>query len=249
MILLETRTLIHVVASSEWDGPGRYAFDICNYFNREGWNVKVLTRDAKAVDRPFIEEGIEVRHAPLRDYPDFYSARALAGILKKIPKGEGIVHVHRYNDALTCILARKIAARRDIRLVATRHKAEVGRSSLLRSIIYRGLDFHPFVSEFSRRKFLEGWKEGKCPLPEEKTAVAFNSLFLPLDELLPEPQRGPIVAAYRGGLKPGKGLETLISAFALIKDTSKVRLKIVGYGHPDYVDQLRLQAQNEGVIE
>lgn len=245
---LQPRTLIHVVASAEWDGPGRYAFDICNYFNRTGWNVKVLTRDAKIIDRPFIEEGIEVRHAPLRDYPDFYSARALARLFLKIPKGEGIVHVHRYNDALTCIFARRLAGRSDIRLVATRHKAEIGRDSFLRRIIYRGLDSHLFVSDFSRRKFLEGWPDKKCPLAKEKTAIAFNSLFLPVETLLPEPEKGPIVMVYRGGLKKGKGLETLINAFSRIENR-KVRLKIVGRGHPDYVDTLRHLAQTSGVSE
>lgn len=240
--------MIHVVASAEWDGPGRYAFDICNYFNRQGWTVKVMTRDAKAVDRPFAEEKIEIRHAPLRDYPDFYSAKALMRQFKKIPKGEGIVHVHRYNDALTCIIARKLSNRPDIRLVATRHKADPGRDSILRRVIYSGIDSHLFVSDFSRRMFLSGWKEGKCPLREEKMSIAYNSLYQNVEELLPEPDKGPIIAVYRGGLKQGKGLETLLEALALVNDR-KVRLKIVGRGHPDYVDSLRQLAQRKGITE
>ena len=247
-LILEHRTLIHVVASAEWDGPGRYAFDICNYFNRQGWKVKALTRDAKAVDRPFQEEGIEIRHAPLRDYPDIYSARALVRQFRRIPKGQGIVHVHRYNDALTCIIARRLSGRSDIRLVATRHKAEVGRDSFLRRIIYKGIDSHLFVSDFSKRMFLEGWAPGKCPLSEEKTSIAYNSLFHPVEELLPEPSQGPIVAVYRGGLKKGKGLETLIEAFSMVNQ-KKLRLKIVGRGHPDYVDSLRSLSQKLGVTE
>ena len=207
-----------------------------------------MTRDAKAVDRPFAEEKIEIRHAPLRDYPDYYSARALMRQFKQIPKGGGIVHVHRYNDALTCILARKLSGRSDIRLVATRHKAEKGRDSLLRRVIYNGIDSHLFVSEFSRRMFLEGWKEGKCPLKDEKTAIAYNSLYQPVEELLPEPAKGPVVAVYRGGLKKGKGLETLLEAFSMVNQR-KLRLKIVGRGHPDYVDTLRQLAQKLGVTE
>lgn len=210
--------------------------------------MKVLTRDARAVDSPFEVEKIEIRHAPLRDYPDLYSALALVRQFREIPKGEGIVHVHRYNDALTCILARRLSGRADIRLVSTRHKAEPGRDSLLRRVIYSGLDAHLFVSEFSRNMFLSGWKEGKCPLREEKTAIAYNSLYQPVEELLPEPEKGPIVAVYRGGIKPGKGLETLLNAFSRVDDR-KLRLKIVGRGHPDYVDTLRQLVQTLGITE
>lgn len=245
---MQDRTLIHVVASAEWSGPQRYAFDICRHFSRQGWKVIVLTRDAKAVDRHFLAAGIEVRHAPLRDYPDYYSARALARLFREMPRREGVVHVHRYNDALTCILARRLAHRPDVRLVATRHKAEPGRDSLLRRVIYNGLDSHLFVSEFSKRKFYEGWAPGCSPLSEGKTAVTFNSL-LDVPPAPPgEPERGPVYAAYRGGLKPGKGLETLIDALALT-GKSRFRLKIMGQGHPDYVDELRLRAEAHGVAE
>lgn len=213
---------------------------------RQGWRIQVLTRDAKAVDQNFLDAGIKVCHAPLRDYPDYYSARKMASMFRQMPKGGAIVHVHRYNDAFTCILARKLARRDDIRLVATRHKAEIGRDSFLRRIIYRGLDSHLFVSEFSKEKFYEGWAPGKSPLAEEKTAVTFNSLLDVPDAPLEEPARGPISAAYRGGLKPGKGLETLIRSLSLIGKT-KLRLKIMGHGHPDYVDQLRTLAMQLGV--
>lgn len=237
-----------MVASADWGGPQRYAFDICRHYQSEGWKVIVLTRDARAIDRNFIVAGFDVRHAPLRDYPDYYSARRLQKIFREIPRGEGIVHVHRYNDALTCILARKFAGRPDIRLVATRHKAEKGRDSMLRRIIYRGIDSHLFVSQFSKEKFYEGWPDGRSPLADNKTAITFNSLLDVPEEPVPEPEKGPISGAYRGGLKPGKGLETLIEALALA-DKVKFRLKIMGHGNPDYVDGLRRKAQELGVAE
>lgn len=240
--------LVHVVSSGEWGGPERYAFDICRYFNGIGWDVKVITRDTRAVDRQFENAGIRICHAPLRSYPDFYSARALAAIFKEIPRGEGIVHVHGYNEALTCIIARKIAHRPDIRLVATRHKAEKGKDGWLRRIVYKGIDSHLFVSDFSKRKFYERWKESKSPLDEKKTDITYNSLLLFPETPIDEPAKGPVSAAYRGKLKPGKGLETLIDAFALLKK-SKIRLRIMGKGHPDYVDSLRRRAQMSGVAD
>lgn len=240
--------LVHVVPSGEWGGPERYAFDICRHYAARGWTVTALTRDARAVDTPFVKEGITVAHAPLRQYPDYYSARTMARLFAAMPRGEGVVHTHRYNDALTCILARRLARRPDIRLVTTRHKAERGRDSMLRRVIYRGLDTHLFVSDFSRQKFYEGWAPGLSPLDEAKTAVCYNSLLLPWDEPLPDPNHGPISGAYRGKLKPGKGLETLIDALALLKG-SKIRLRVIGKGHPDYVDGLRRKAQMAGVAE
>lgn len=232
--------------SGEWGGPERYAFDICSYFRDLGWTTKVLTRDTHAIDSLFAKGGIEVRHAPLRQYPDYYSARAMARLFADVPQGEGIVHVHRYNDALTCVIARFIARRPDIRLVATRHKAEKGRDSMLRRIIYRGIDRHLFVSEFSKTVFYQGWPDGKSPLKEEKTAVTYNSLLHTISA--PEPERGPVSAAYRGKLKPGKGIETLIDAFSLLSDC-KVRLRIMGKGDPDYVDALRRRAQIAGIAD
>lgn len=242
------RHLIHVLASGEWSGPERYAFDICRWSAANDWNVSVLTRDARAVDRHFERFNIPVHHAPLRDYPDYYSARVLAHLFSKIPQGEGIVHVHRYNDALTCIIARFLARRPDIRLVATRHKAEKGRDSFLRRIIYRGLDFHLFVSEYSRTKFMEGWKKGDCPLPASKTAVTFNSLYPLPTQSENEERRKPKSIVYRGGLKPGKGLETLLKAMEKIKPL-RIRLRLVGRGAPDYVDSLRRLAHQFGVSD
>lgn len=240
--------LIHVVSSGEWGGPERYAFDICRHFRAEGWEVKALTRDAKAVDTPFGRAGLETAHAPLRTYPDYYSARELARLFAGIPAGEGIVHVHTYNDALTCIMARRLGRRPDIRLVMTRHLAERGRDSRLRRIIYRGIDSHLFVSEYSKRSFYERWEGKVAPLDEEKTAITYNSLYREKEEPLPPPEKGPLSAAYRGKLKPGKGLETLIDAFGLLKDC-KLRLRIMGKGKPDYVDSLRRRAQLGGVAD
>lgn len=237
-----------MVPSSEWGGAERYAFDICRYFRSIGWDTRVLTRDARIIDAPFEKAGIPISHAPLRSYPDYYSARILAGLFAKIPEGRGIVHVHRLNDALTSLMARKLARRPDIRIVSTRHKARKGRNSFLRRIIYRGIDSQLFVSEFCKDIFFSAWKPGKAPLPETKTAVSYNSLFLPPRAPSGGDAPGPVSAAYRGKLKPGKGLETLIDAFALIKG-SKIRLRIMGKGKPDYVDSLRRRAQLAGIAD
>ena len=210
----------------------------------------MLTRDTKDVDSRFQEAGISLRHAPLRDYPDFFSSIILRNMLRRIPQGEGIIHVHSYHDALTAIAARHMAHRPDILIVSTRHKARRGRDTWLRRRVYRAIDRHIFVSEFAKERFLSTWPAGNLPVPEERMHVAYNSLLLPDEYLtrIDEPSKGPVTAMFRGRLKPGKGLETLIDALSLLKET-RLRLRIVGTGDPDYVDAIRTRAQRRGVME
>lgn len=240
--------LIHVVSSGEWGGPERYAFDICRHYRDAGWMVRALTRDARAVDTCFEKGGIAVSHAPLRPYPDIFSAGKLARLLAEMPRGEGVVHAHTFNDALTCIMARKMARRPDIRLIGTRHTSEPGRDGLIARKVYSGLDSYLFVSEFSKNRFYSRWSPGEAPLDESLTDITYNSLYRVGAAPAPMPEKGPLSAAYRGKLKPGKGLEVLIDAFALLRK-SKIRLRIMGKGRPDYVDGLRRRAQIAGIAD
>ena len=105
--------LIHLISSNHWGGAWQYALDLCSHFLGKGWKVTALTCDAKAVDDRFRSAGVGLRHAPLRGLFDPASALILSSMLKEIPAGEGIVHVHRYRDAFTALLARRLAKRPD----------------------------------------------------------------------------------------------------------------------------------------
>ena len=172
----------------------------------------------------------------------------LRSFIRTIPVGEGIIHVHNHHDALTALLARLLARRPDIRIVFTRHRATRGRDSRLRRLIYSSVDSLLFVSRFSLSRFLSAWPDGSLPFLREKALVCYNSLLDPCDTVPPEPQKGPVVAMYRGSLKRGKGLETLIDALSLLRE-EKIRLRIVGSGDPDYRDILRRRATRRGVME
>lgn len=246
--MTQTRTLIHIVGGDSWGGPERYALDICRHFKSEGWKVRVVTRDCKDVDSRFEEAGISLRHAALRRYPDIFSAMILRSMFAKIKPGEGIVHVHNFYDAFTALLARRIARRPDIRIVATRHEWTRGVDSWWRRKVYAGIDHLLFVSDFSRERFLAGWPDCNVPVDENKTGVAYNSLLIDTENVAPEPEKGPVVAMFRGRLRPGKGLETLIDALSLLKNL-KLRLRIVGTGDPDYIDAIRRRAIHRGVME
>lgn len=239
--------IIHIVHGNAMGGAQRYALDICRHYAAAGHDVVALTRDAKAVDSLFAEAGIPLVHAPLRDYPDLFSSLALKPLLADAPVGETVVHVHRYRDALTAILARRMAGRPDARIVVTRHTSGPAKDNPLRRFIYRHVDDHIFVSEFSRRQFLSAWPHGRYPLDTARLHVAFNSRNVAASPV-PEPERGAVTAMFHGTLRQGKGLDTLIRAMELLKDT-RLRLRIAGTGDPDYCDTLRRLAIASGVMD
>lgn len=230
-------------------GAQRLALDICRHYAANGADVLAITRDAKAVDRRFREAGIPLAHAPLRDYPDLFSTLDLRKILNDIPTDTPVViHTHRYRDALTAIAARRFSKHPNIRIVVTRHVSAPAKINPIRRLIYRHVDAHTFVSEFARDQFLSAWPKGKYPYNRDHLFVAFNSR-LDVPEPTPIPARGAITAMWHGTIRHGKGLENLIDALALLKDDTRLRLKIVGSGDPDFCDSLRSRAISKGVME
>ncbi len=242
--------LIHIIGAGSIGGRERYALDICRHFARSGNEVIALTRDAKAIDDQFGRDGIKLRHAPLREYPDIFSALTLRKILDEAPDKETVIHVHRYIDALSAIIARRLAKRPDVKIVATRHKAMPGKNNWLRRLIYRNVDAHIFVSRLTKDTFLSSWPDGRYPFDSRRLFVALNSR-PDLPERLPAPSRGAITAMYHGIIRPGKGIETIIRALGIIKRRKQVRLRlrIAGTGDTDYLDTLRHLAFREDVLD
>ena len=238
------------MASNRWSGVERYALDLCRHFRGKGWNVTAITRDAKAVDNKFADAGIPLRHAPLTDFFDLSTVMDLGRLLRKErdAKERTVIHVHRYRDALRALGARWLSGRDDVRIVMTYHICAPGRDTWIYRKIYCALDAHLFVSEKARETFLSTWKGRGAPFSQERLRTIHNSLFMEDFHVPEEPAKGPVVAMYHGRLAPGKGLETLIKALALIARRT-LRLRIVGSGNPDYVDSLRHLAQTSGVMD
>lgn len=243
----EKHCLLHIVPSNRWGGAERYALDICRHFLGRQWDVIAYTRDAKAVDRLFEDAGIELRHAPLQGLSDPVTFRILSRDMASLPHGT-IIHTHRYRDAMITLVARKLARRPDIKVVNTRHIVRPGHNSWLYRRMYRNLDAQIFVSEAARERFLSTWRRRKLPFSPDRVHVLHNSILLPPEPPAPEPDKGPIVAMFHGPIVPGKGIETLIDALPRLKGM-RTRLRIVGTGHPDYVDAIRARAQARGVME
>ena len=244
----EKRTLIHILTANRWGGVERYALDICRHFIKQGWNVAAVTRDAKAVDAMFKKEGVTLVHAPFLSMLDFSSARLLAKTLRQCEKDSVTIHAHGFRNAFTALLARKLAGRKDVRIVMTRHKVKKGIDSWLFRRISRNLDSMIFVSQMAADRFLSTWHNKPIPFSLDRVHIIHNSLNLDCPQLVPRSAKGPVCAMFHGPLSPGKGLETLIDALSLLKGT-RVRLKIVGSGTPDYVDRLRRRAITRGVMD
>lgn len=243
----EQPTLIHIISSNKWGGAQQYASDICDYYKNIGWNVTVVTRDAKVVDDHFKNKGIEILHAPLRGFFDPASAVMLAGYLRKIPRDSGYVHVHHYRDAFTILLAKRLARRPDIRLISTRHAVKRGRNSRLYRRVYDKINAHIFVSRAAFEYFIKTWPD-KLPMRQDTIHILLNSINIARSDRAPEPSKGPLFALYLGPVVKGKGIENIIDAMALLKGL-RLRLRIAGKGNPDYLDELRRRAMAGNVME
>ena len=244
----EKGSLIHIVPTNKWGGVQSYALDICRHYREAGWNVTALTRNAVGVDAPFSEAGITLQQAPVRGFYDAATAMTLARLLRNLPVGRSVViHTHRYRDAFTALIAKKLAKRADVRTVSTRHTVRRGRDSWIFRKLYKMVDAHIFVSQMAYDGFI-GHREAKMGLDPQKIHILHNSLNLPDLPPVAEPVNGPVIALYQGALVKGKGLETLIDAMALLKK-EKIRLRISGMGNPDYLDILRRRAMMRDVME
>lgn len=213
----------------------------------EGWNVQVLTRDAKAVDTMFEKENIPLFHAPLQGFHDFYSIKLLSRKLKDT-EGPVVIHSHGFRNVFTALCARKLSGKKDINIVMTRHKVRRAVDSWILRLIYRNIDALIFVSRAARDRFVAPWHNRLMPINPERMFVIHNSLNIPSPVYTPPTPNRPLTVMFHGPLKPSKGLEVLIDAMAMLKG-KRIRIRIVGAGTPDYVDRLRRRAISRGVMD
>lgn len=240
--------VIHVLSSVMWSGVERYALDICRHCRDNGDEVLVITRDARAVDDVFRRNCIDIRFAPLGGFLSYPAVKGICDVLGESRKST-VVHCHSTRDAFSALTARRLLGRHDIRVVLSRHYVRRAGRSPFHRFVYRNVDHMIFVSEIAREKFYSSWHwKGHYSDDDINACVIHNSLNIELAPVAEEPSKGPVSAMYLGRLAPDKGLEDIIDALAILKDL-KLRMRIVGTGHPDYVDSLRRRALTAGVMQ
>ena len=239
--------IIHVLSSVMWSGVERYALDICRHCRDNGDEVLAITRDARAVDDVFRRYGIDVRFVPLGGFLSYHAVKGICDVLGQTQTPTA-VHCHSTRDAFAVLTARRLLGRHDIRVLLTRHYVRRAGRSPFHRFVYRNVDWMLFVSHAAKEKFYSSWHwKGRYADDDINSCVMHNSLNEELEATVEEPSKGPVTAMYLGRLAPDKGLDDLIDALAMLKDI-KLRLRIVGTGHPDYVDSLRRRALAAGVM-
>ena len=241
--------LIHLLSSTLWGGREQYALDICEGFLSARCNVCVCTADASAVDTPFKQAGIRVRHLPLGHYAGVSTILRLSALLRRGGKEPVVVHVHTMRDAFVALAARRISRRRHlIKVVLTYHRVRPGRNNALRRRVLRNLHALIFPSTLCRDTFLSTWSPLDLPLAAERIHLLPNSIYTRHDIHPAPPHTGPLVAFYYGRIVQGKGLETFISVLPALRGM-RVRACIAGQGDPDYIDTLKRLAERLGVLD
>ena len=240
-------TLIHLLTSNRWGGIERYTLDICRHYKAGGWNLFVVTKDAKAVDNMFEKAGIPLKHAPLEGIYDWKSIRFISNILKETP-GPVIIHVHGFRSVFLALAARHLSKKTDTRIIMTRHKVRNAVDNWILRKLYRNIDALIFGSRTARDRFVATWKDEPLPFPASKLHVIHNSINISSPKLSEPETNRPVTMMFHGPIKPGKGLETLIDALVELKG-KRIRLRIVGTGMPDYLDKLRRRALSRGVMD
>lgn len=230
-----------------WSGVERYALDICRHCRDTGDDVVAITRDARAIDDVFRHHGIPVRFAPLGGFLSYHAVKGICDVINE-DTGPTAIHCHDTRDAFAALTARRLIGRDEIRVVLTRHYVRRAGRTPFHRFVYRNVDAMIFVSEIAKEKFLSGWHwKGRYSEDEINSHVIHNSLNLDLQLVVDEPAKGSVTAMYLGRLAPNKGLEDIIDALSILKGI-KLRLRLVGTGHPDYVDSLRRKALTAGVM-
>lgn len=236
-----------MLSSVMWSGVERYALDICRHCRDCGDDVLAITRDARAVDDVFRRHGIEIRFAQLGGFLSYHAVKGICDVLAE-SRDDTAVHCHSTRDAFAALTARQLLGRHDIRVILTRHYVRRAGRTPFHRFVYRNVDHMVFVSEAARSKFDSTWHwQGRYADDDINACVIHNSLNVELCPVAEEPAKGPVTAMYLGRLAPDKGIEDLIDALVILKGM-KLRLRIVGTGHPDYVDSLRRRALTADVM-
>lgn len=257
------------VAVLSWEYPprtvgglGRHVFDLSSSLSRLGVEVHIFTCPAQ--DRPHYEvdeAGVHIYRVDERDLKTSNFLEWLGGLNEGMVRlarerglGEGffgLVHAH---DWLVFSAAREITEKGGIPLVSTIHATEYGRN--------RGI-----VTDFQRR--IHGIESRLVSMSRQVICCSnymareVGRLFggglggirvipngVNPTNLVPggnsRPQSGGPVIAFLGRLVPEKGVQVLIEALPLIRESHpQVELAVAGRG--PYEEELRRLASKKGV--
>lgn len=230
--------IFHLISNKTWGGGEQTVLDLSRRQLADGIKVELFCLPSKSIRSHFEELDVPIHTLPLRGVLDLHSARLMARIINHEP--ECAIHAHNFKEAFTAAYARKIAGRKDIRLVMCRNLTRKGKTSIIYRWLYSQLDCIVFDSQLAMDEFLST----NPPIDRNKLQVIFNAIIIP-EGLKAKNLRAEFgiaddetIILCHGRLDPEKGQHILIEAAAQLK-SEKFKLVLVGGGSEEYTNTLK----------
>lgn len=230
--------IFHLISNKAWGGGEQTILDLSRWQLVDGIKIELCCVPSESVSSRFQELHVPIHTLPLRGALDLRSALALANIIKH--ESACAIHAHNFKEAFTAAYARKIARRKDIKVVMCRNLTRKGKTSLVYRWLYKQLDCIVFDSQLAMDEFLST----NPPIDHDKLQVIFNAIIVP-NNIQPRDLRAEFCIAQdetvilcHGRLDPEKGQHVLIEAVAKLKG-EKFKLVLVGGGAKEYTNHLK----------
>ena len=247
--------IFHIVSNKEWGGGEQYVYDLSLRQQADGIDVTIFCKPVEANIRKYQDAGMKVLPLALGGALDVKSAWQMAKVIGKA--GPCTIHAHNFKDAFTACYARCLTSQKQVRVVMCRHLTRKGKNTLLYRWLYRHLDRLIFDSELSKSEFLST----QPTIDTAKLGIVHTSIVVPAGVTVADIRKkyqipeGTVIGMFHGRLDPEKGLDVLLEAMALLKDTSHLSpltshlLILVGRGSEEYTAHLKQVVEEKGISD
>lgn len=234
--------IFHIVSNKIWSGPEQYAFDLMlKLKDEEKYYVEMVCGKSDAVLSRFRPLEIPISILPLKKIADFDSPKRFKRLLKR---GQNIIHVHSFSDAVTAILAKHMSSNgKNVRIVMSLHGVERPRLNMVSKMVYRELDKVVFASQKAYDSFMpriKNFDSSKAVIIRDSVLKAIEGNHGSVPDLREKFNIAPekTLIMYQGRLCHEKGVDTLIKAVSQLKRES-FHLVLVGEGQHKFMSQIK----------
>ena len=230
--------IYHTISNKAWGGGEQTVLDLSRRQLADGIEVELFCLPSDSIRSRFHELNVPIHTLPLRGVLDLRSAWQMAKIIKHEP--ECAIHTHNFKEAFTAAYARKIAGRKDVRLVMCRNLTRKGKTSIVYRWLYSQLGCIVFDSQLAMDEFLST----NPPIDHSKLQVIFNAIIVPEGLKAKDLRKefgiadDEMIILCHGRLDPEKGQHILIEAAAQLKG-EKFKVVLVGGGSEEYTNRLK----------
>lgn len=223
--------VFHIVKGKQWGGAEQYAYDLLSRLkslDRDFYAEAVCRKHQHSVKR-FRGLDLPVSILPLKGKTDFDSPVRLARMLRR---GQNIVHVHSFADAMTAVMSKHISENRNVRVVLSMHGVNKPRVNYFSKRIYREIDRFVFSSDLARDSYLSHTVKIS---PERCLVIRDSIITAPLTSAEPTLRERLNIAPeaalvmFHGRVCADKGVDVALQALARMP-REKFHLVVMGEG-------------------